>query len=842
MRHCPHCNSELPDRAKFCPECGSALSFFETISFVPEDASSKTEATSVRHSMNGAARLAIDERTAESTTPPPIQDMEQKADRSRDLSRRDNRAAPRAERGRKNYFSDAGAVSADLPRRGSGKRRVNHGAKSSANARTTAHNRDEADNGLPRRRKATYATVITTVVIFILLVTLIAWIFAAQRQKSAPYVFYEGNGELKVANLQEYETIQIGEAAGDSGRRDWHYQTVDDGRTLFFVQFDTDETYRLMKVDLTGLFKQSSSATTIASNVSGPYFVLRDGSALYTIDQTLFVSAADGEREIARGVDEYMLSQNEKAVVVLKDDGTVAQVDFTQSSMSETSFPEKASKIHWVNEDGSVVYTQDKERQLKQTHKTAETILESVDGFLHMTDEGAFYYWKDETVSVTLAEVVTDRNQIADAKMIEPTRPTEPSASTALTSRTTETTNISDETAGTEIDPLPIEQESLPLTGASTLSDAAQGYAVGAEASQLSTEPLPGQVSNPETTESAGDFEPSDEANGQTTRTIYTLPTTTVDPNKLREELQIYHDQMDEYLQKLERDERRLRLEREVVQLQVSQLWYYDGESSTNIDSGMGRLVAASSDGRTMIYDVSSSVPQNVADVADVTDLSRLKLDVMSGAERGYRVASDGICSTLAAAGKLSDVTFSKSGKQVSYIYGEANQLTDVHIENNVVFDKVVLDQNVTHYAYNAAEDRLLYYKKNQSEGHDLYENGELLIERVDSARFSSDGVVCLANVNKQTRMGDLMRVSGKYDEPVRVAEGVSRYIVTSGDGVVYLQNGLSADGELRYSTRADRSEALDRVSGDIALIEVISQDYVIDYLFDVGSDIIQAD
>ncbi|MGI6545067.1 MAG: zinc ribbon domain-containing protein [Fastidiosipilaceae bacterium] len=844
MPHCPHCNSELPDRAKFCPECGGALSFSEPVSFVPEDASGNPEVNSGHHSTNGAARLAFDEWADESTTISPIQDVERKAGRERDMSRRDNRAAPRADRGRADHSPDLGAVIADMPRRGrgSGKRRVNQGAKSSLNTLTKEHTRDESDDGLPRGRKATYATVIATVVIFILLVTLIAWILAAQRREAAPYVFYEGNGELKAANLQEYETIKIGDAASDSGHRDWYYQTVDDGRTLYFVQFDTAETYRLMKADLTALFKQSSSAIPVASNVSGPYFVLRNGSALYTVDQTLFVSEAGEEREIARRVDEYMLSQDEKAVVALKDDGTVVRVDFTQSSLSESVFPQKASKIHWVNEDGSVVYTQDGERQLKQTGETAETILESVDGFMHMTDEGAFYYWKDETVSVSLAEVVTDRNKAADAKMSEPTRPTESAASTVVTSRTIGTADVVDETAGTDSDPLPVEQESPPLAGEGTLSDSVEGYAVGAEASQLPAEPLPGQVSNPETTESGGLFEHSDEPDGQTTRTSYTLPTTTVNPNKLREELQIYHDQMDLYLQKLERDERRLRLEQEVVQLQVSQLWYYDGESSIHIDSGMGRMVAASPDGRTMIYDVSSSVPQNVADVAEVTDLSRLKLDVMSGAERGYRLASDGICSTLAAAGKLSDVTFSKSGKQVSYIYGVANQLTDVHIENNVVFDKVVLDQDVTHYAYNAAEDRLLYYKKNQSEGHDLYENGELLIERVDSARFSSDGVVCLANVNKQTRMGDLMRVAGKYDEPVRVAEGVNRYIVTLDDGVVYLQNGLSADGELRYSTRADRSEPLDKVSGDIELIEAFSQDYVIDYLFDVGSDIILTD
>ena len=205
-------------------------------------------------------------------------------------------------------------------------------------------------------------------------------------------------------------------------------------------------------------------------------------------------------------------------------------------------------------------------------------------------------------------------------------------------------------------------------------------------------------------------------------------------------------------------------------------------------------------------------------------------------------MVSRGITSALAPAGPLTDVVFSKNGTRITYIYGETAQLTDVYLENNVVFDKVVLDSNVIEYAYNATGDRLLYYKEDEAGERLLFENGRRLADRVDQAEAVRNGVVCLANVNPSTKMGDLLRISDPDSEPVRIAGGVSAFYSTSGNGVVYLQVGLSSEGELRYSKNGDRSILLDTLGGEIQLLEVSGEKKARRDLFDSASDILLED
>jgi hypothetical protein len=245
----------------------------------------------------------------------------------------------------------------------------------------------------------------------------------------------------------------------------------------------------------------------VAEGVSGPYIVTTNGTALYTIDRTLFLTDAEGQRKLKDGVRQFRLSGNEKVAVCIDRAGHVVQLPFAESSDSETVFPESADALHWVNEDGTVVYTQKGEVRIKQLRNETRPIFKDADGYLPVTEDGKFYYWKNEIIKISLAEMVSDRNRVADERMVEPTRPTRPEPPIDRSSTAPTDLVVVPESSETE----PTPAGTTPVEETKKDADSLRHPPAAVPMAQL-PEPTPGQVG--QTTTTAGQSQPTEGESG----------------------------------------------------------------------------------------------------------------------------------------------------------------------------------------------------------------------------------------------------------------------------------------------------------------------------------------
>lgn len=333
-----------------------------------------------------------------------------------------------------------------------------------------------------------------------------------------------------------------------------------------------------------------------------------------------------------------------------------------------------------------------------------------------------------------------------------------------------------------------------------------------------------------------GSSVPGQTASGSTVLGPTALPTTPTTrpktPEEQKQEYEAKRDQMDRYIQKLERDQLRKQLTDQTVTTTSSFLWYFDGSTARQIDSGMGSLVAASSDWTTIIYDVNGLSTNKLIDLSEITDIEKFKEQWQMNTQRGYKLAKNGVASTLAAAGFIGNINFAPDGDRITYIFGDQGSLTNTYLESNVVFDTVVMDKHVDDCDYTARSGRLLYYKQGEDGGQDLYENSKLLYPRVLAAKAGANDV--LLEVDKDAANGTtrLVRLA-PHREPITVADAALDFRITSGDACVLIKREIDGKQVLVYNQKGNKLVDIDRADGKISLLKPLREDRGIGVLID---------
>ena len=613
------------------------------------------------------------------------------------------------------------------------------------------------------RKRAAIVTAVAVITVFALILSSIILSLLGRRKEKKPYILTKSGRALQVINVLTGKSMLLESYVADTAAPDWFYQeTADKGGLFYGVGSDTDH-YRLNRVSYGHFFSGDSKAEVIEEHVGGRFFVAADGSVFYRTVEGLLCRYKDGvKEELAEAVTNFLLSEDKAYIAFKTKDGSFGvRPSVSNRDLYPLALKKGGENLLWVANAGDVFYTADANTIWRHRKgMEPEALIQNYTLFQPVTAGGSFYYTVNNEVTIPLLETVTDRYKDEDEKL-EP-------LSLAAGEPLTETT------AGTgEVDQKKDRNRRLTAGTAETMAT----------------------------------------TKGESRQ----LPNSAEHERALKQQLQ----QADRYLQKLERDKKRRYLARETVRLKKSELWFFDGEESRLIDSYLGRIVAISPDAGSIIYDIIGNLGAGQSDLSELDDVGSYRDRLQKDNERGYKLAVDGVTSTLLPAGPLESPSFSKDNRELTYIYGDGRSLMNTYLENKVVFDTLTLAKEVSSVEDKTATGRQLYYKINNDGTQDLYENGERLLENVSRATATQTDILAISAPGPAQRLLRLTPSGDLYT----LSDQVQDSTITSGYATAFVQ--ATDDGyELCYSPSGHRVKQLASYKEPVELIEplVLSQ------------------
>ncbi len=283
-------------------------------------------------------------------------------------------------------------------------------------------------------------------VVLIALIALgIKLIGSGSRGGSSTAVAYVSKGTLCVitdAASKEPKIFEVCDIDLDNGAY-YPYNFItwsDDNKTIyFFDDVDSDNYGDLCSVQISKLgkdkSKNESKVVVIDDNVYIPNFtVLSDGKLMYTTSKDkLCIYGGKEPEEIAKDVEDFYLTDDEKAVICLGDYESDEGYTLSYMSITGDDVTELDDKVDRVNsvEEGYVIYTKseyDEDYNYIQSLYTCDfegntdEITDSL-GSTGSIYENGFYYTEEVASTVTLYDFIDDPYATSDAQAEEPKYP-----------------------------------------------------------------------------------------------------------------------------------------------------------------------------------------------------------------------------------------------------------------------------------------------------------------------------------------------------------------------------------------------------------------------------------
>ena len=372
---CSKCNTQVPEGAAFCPQCGQKME-----APIPDQTVVPVEEIVVETPAETAA-------SAEAAKP---------MDKAKEL------------------FAKAKEAAAKVPVKEMGEKVKEVASK------VPVKEMGEKAKGLFAKIPAKVLKIGAAAVALLLVVCIVASLFSGA--KTYNYALYVRDREIQYAEMPKGKDVKqitedFAQGIGDyqlstAASLAEYIQLTADGKTIFYPDKVDDEGYTLYCRSLTNAQREP---VRIDTDLEGEYYINEKGTLVtYLKDEKLYQHDLKDKTKIASDVEDFFVSADGKTVIYTVWDDDSYTVYAKKGNKDASKLATAVTEIVHVSEDASfVVYLKDENLYTQKVGKDATKVSSDVIGALAY-DSGEIYYSKASEDEITYGDLMDDDYEDTD--------------------------------------------------------------------------------------------------------------------------------------------------------------------------------------------------------------------------------------------------------------------------------------------------------------------------------------------------------------------------------------------------------------------------------------------